>query len=320
MVYIGERYEILEEIGRCSNSCLYKGIDSYDKQLVIINIIDKGVIRSKKFISNLIDESTSINEIDSPNILKIRDVGMDKLENGNELYYVVSEYMEGSTLKQLTKYHKLNMGEIIIIFRQILNALEVIHSYDVYHGCLQPSNIIIDEGYTVKLSNIGIIKSNNKIFKNGIKRFSKNLKYMCPHQICLGYTDKSSDFHALGVIMFELIFGENPFENLDNEEDIIKRMDKGINWKDINTQNIPDKILNIVKKLLSRKHRYETPQEIMIDLSEYLYEVENICEENLDIHNNEEKTDNKHIHRCGKFAVLGVIAVMSFLFIGMTIK
>ena len=197
LVYIGKRYEIVEEIGRCSNSCLYKGRDSYDKQLVIINILDKDIIKSEKFISNLIDESTVINEINSPNILKIKDVGMDKLENGTKLYYVISEYMEGSTLKQLTKFHKLNIDEIIIIFRQVLNALEVIHSYDIYHGYLQPSNIIIDEGYNVKLSNIGIIKSNNKIFKNGIKRFSKNLKYMCPHQICLGYTDKSSDFYAL---------------------------------------------------------------------------------------------------------------------------
>lgn len=320
MVYIGKRYEIVEEIGRCSNSCLYKGIDSYDKQLVIIDIIDKGIIRSKNFISNLIDESTSINEIDSPNILKVKDVGMDKLENGNELYYVVSEHMEGNTLKQLTKCHKLNMDEIIIIFRQILNALEVIHNYDIYHGCLQPSNILIDEGYNVKLSNIGIVKSNNKIFKNGIKRFSKNLKYMCPHQICLGYTDKSSDFHALGVIMYELIFGEHPFGKLENEEDIIKRMDKGISWKNINTENIPEQILNIVKKLLSRKHRYQTPQEVMIDLSEYLYEIKNICEENLTIHDKEKKINNKHIYRFSKFAVLCAIAIVSFLVIGMTIK
>jgi serine/threonine protein kinase len=143
---------------------------------------------------------------------------------------------------------------------------------------------------------------------------------MCPHQICLGYTDKSSDFHALGVIMYELILGEHPFGKLENEEDIIKRMDKGISWRNINTENVPDKILNIVKKLLSRKHRYQTPQEVMIDLSEYLYEVENICEENLTIHNKEKKINNKHIHRFSKFAALGAIAIASFLVIGMTIK
>ncbi len=329
LVYIGKRYEIVEEIGRCSNSCLYKGRDSYDKQLVIINIIDKGIIRSEKFISNLIDESTSINEINSPNILKVKDVGMDKLENGTELYYVISEYMEGSTLNQLTKFHKLNMDEIIIIFRQILNALEVIHSYDIYHGCLQPSNIIIDEGYNVKLSNIGIIKSNNKIFNNGIKRFSKNLKYMCPHQICLGYTDKSSDFHALGVILFELIFGEHPYGEAKNEEELIRRMDKGICWRKIDTGKSPEKIINIVKKLLSRKHRYQTPQEVMIDLSEYLYEVENICEKDEENENIEQDLivnkdgyvkNKKHIHRFSKFAALGAIAIVSFLVLGMTIK
>ncbi|MEG2787515.1 MAG: serine/threonine-protein kinase [Romboutsia sp.] len=323
MIYIGNRYKIIEEIGKGCRSCLYKGRDSYDNQMVIINIIDPGIINSKKFVSNLIDEATTINEIDSPNILKVKDVGVDTLEDGSELYYTVSEYIEGSTLEQLTKYHRLNLDEIVIILRQILNALEVAHSYDIYHGNLQPSSIIIDEGYNVKLSNIGIIKANNKIFNNGIKMFSKSLRYMCPHQICLGYTDKSSDFYALGVIMFELIFDEHPFSSVEDEEKMLKKMDKGLNWKNFNTEIVPEKILHIVSKLLRIDTRYQTPQEVIIDLSEYMYEVENICDKSNDLIqetvSNEKIKTQKKSYKLRKAMVVGLVAIVSFLILGMTI-
>lgn len=323
MIYIGNRYKIIEEIGKGCRSCLYKGKDSYDGQMVIINIIDRGIINSKKFVSNLIDEATTINEIDSPNILKIKDVGVDTLEDGGELYYTVSEYIEGSTLEQLTKYHKLNLDEIVIILRQILNALEVAHSYDIYHGNLQPSSIIIDEGYNVKLSNIGIIKANNKIFNNGIKKFSKSLRYMCPHQICLGYTDKNSDFYALGIILFELIFDKHPFGSVEDEEIMLKKMDKGLNWENFNTEIVPDKVLHIVNKLLRIDSRYQTPQEVMIDLSEYMYEVENICDKSKDVSNEiilDEKIKTlKKPYKLRKAMVVGLVAIVSFLIIGMTI-
>lgn len=328
MIYIGNRYKIIEEIGRGCKSCLYKGKDYYDGQTIIINIIDSGVVKSKKFISNLIDEATTINEIDSPNILKIKDVGMYELEDGSEVYYTINEYIEGSTLEQLTKYHRLNIEEIVIILRQLLNALEVAHSYDIYHGCLQPSSILVDEGYNVKLSNIGIIKANNKIFNNGIKHFSENLKYMSPHQICLGYTDKSSDFYALGIVIFELIFDKHPFGQIEDEEEILRKMDKGIKWKEFDSEFVPEKILNIVEKLLSRTNKYETPQEVIIDLSHYMYEVENLLDEKKSIEVKVEcieedtiKKENKlkKVHKFKKVAAVGLVTIVSFLVLGIYI-
>jgi eukaryotic-like serine/threonine-protein kinase len=288
--------------------------------MVIINIIDQDLVISKNFVSSLIDEATAINEIDSPNILKIKDVGVHNLEDGCELYYTVSEYIEGSTLEELTRYYRLNIDEIVIILRQVLNALEVAHSYDIYHGHLEPESIIIDEGYNVKLSNIGIIKANNKIFNNGIKLFSESIRYMCPHQICLGYTDKSSDFYALGIILFELIFGEHPFGELEDEEAMLKEMDKGIEWKKFDTDIVPEKVLNIVSKLLSREDRYKTPQEVIIDLSEYMYEAENICDDSLaeELVIYEPMEVEKKGYKMKKVAAAGLAAIVSFLILGMS--
>lgn len=274
MIYVGNKYEIVQEIGRGYRCCLFKSKDMYDGQDVIISLIDEDVDISKTFISNLIDESTVINEIDSPYILNIKDVGIHELENGCKVYYTVSDYIEGNTLEELTRYHNLNLEEIVLIFRQILSGLEVAHNYDIYHGYLRPSNIIIDEGYNVKICNLGIIKSNNRIFNNSINIISQDLRYLSPQQICLGYSDKSSDFFSLGIMLFELVFKKHPFGVEEEKDEMLKNLDKGINWREFDTQEVPYKLIHIINKLVSRCDKYKTPKEVIIDLSEYMYEVE----------------------------------------------
>lgn len=332
MIYIGNKYEIVQEIGRGYRCCLFKSKDMYYGQDVIISMIDEDVDISKTFISNLIDESTVINEIDSPYILNIKDVGTHELENGCKVYYTVSDYIEGNTLEELTRYHSLNLEEIVLIFRQILSGLEVAHNYDMYHGYLRPSNIIIDEGYNVKICNLGIIKSNNKIFNNSINIISQDLKYLSPQQICLGYSDKSSDFFSLGIMLFELVFKQHPFDIEEDKDEMLKNLDKGINWKKFDTQDVPYKLIYIINKLLSRSNKYKTPKEVIIDLSEYMYEIEEIeYEENIDVDEVMENETNqfdlasKNSYRYKKGRLLklitltGIITLASIIILGMMI-
>lgn len=328
MIYIGNRYEILQEIGRGCRCCLFKCRDMYNGQEVITSIIDQGIEISKTFVSSLIDESTTINEVDSPYILNIKDVGTHEFENGCKLHYTVSDYIEGNTLEELTRYHTLSLEEIVLIFRQILSGLEVAHSYDIYHGYLQPSNIVIDEGYNVKIKNLGIIKSNNSIFNNSISVISPDLRYLSPQQICLGYSDKSSDFFALGIILFELIFKQHPFGETENEEEMLKFIDKGVNWKKFNTEGVPSKIIYIINKLLSRSNKYKTPKEVIIDLSEYMYEIESsYIDDEVEIeetvHEDNIVKPKGYHYRKGrlfkKLAFIAVITLGSIIILGMTI-
>lgn len=324
---------MIQEIGRGCRCCLFKCKDMYDGQDVTISMIDEDVDITKTFISNLIDESTVINEINSPYILNIKDVGTHELENGCKLYYTVSDYIEGNTLEELNMYHNLNLEEIVLIFRQVLSGLEVAHSYDIYHGYLRPSNIIIDEGYNVKISNLGIIKSNNSIFNNSINVISQDLRYLSPQQICLGYSDKNSDFFALGIILFELIFKKHPFGINENEDEMLKVIDKGVDWKKFNTENVPNELIYIINRLLSRSNKYIAPKEVIIDLSQYMYEVESIesiYEENHEdkvqeyVHNelglNTKKTYGyRSIRVLRKITLAGIITLGSIIILGMTI-
>lgn len=316
MIYVANRYEILHEIGRGYRCSLFKSKDMYNGQDVIVSIMDDDVNISKRFISNLIDESTVINEIDSPYILSINDVGIHELENGYKAYYTVSDYIEGNTLEELTVHHGLSLEETTFIFRQILSGLEVAHNYDIYHGYLRPNNIIIDEGYNVKICNLGIIKSNNSIFNNSINIISKDLTYLSPQQICLGYSDKSSDFFSLGIILFELIFNQYPFEIKEDKDEMLKIIDKGVNWRNFNTEDVPTKLIYIINKLLSRSNKYKTPKEVIIDLSEYMYGIDFIKEEfesNYEITNLEEGYTYRRRKTIRPIAIGGAITLGAIL-------
>lgn len=325
MIYVGNRYEILQEIGRGCRCCLFKCKDMYDEQYVTISMIDQDVDISKTFISNIIDESTIINEVNSPYILNIKDVGIYELEDGCKVYYTVSDYIEGNTLEELIKYHNLSLEEIVLIFRQVLSGLEVAHSYNMYHGYIRPSNIIIDEGYNVKISNLGIIKSNNRIFNNSINYICEDLRYLSPQQICLGYSDKEGDFFSLGIILFELIFKTHPFGIKEDKDEMLKIIDKGIDWTSVETKDIPEKLVYIINKLLSRSNKYKTPKEVIIDLSEYIYDTEDIESNYEEVNKNDddEVLIQEQKHEKGKvlkkITLAGAITFASIIILGMTI-
>ena len=99
-------------------------------------------------------------------------------------------------------------------------------------------------------------------------------------------------------------------------------MDKGINWNKFNTEVVPEKILHIINKLLSRDDRYKTPQEVIIDLSEYMYEVENIQENKENLVEDLEVIKNidvvKKDYKFKKIAAVGVVAIISFLILGIS--
>src|SRR5699024_5729980 len=116
---------------------------------------------------------------------------------------------------------------------QILKGLETAKEHGIYHGDLNPNNILVDKWYNIKILNFGVTKANN-----GVNiRSGNNIKYLSPHQLCIDYTDTESDFFALGLILFECIFKKLPFGESNDENEMLKFIDKGINFNDLKAIN-----------------------------------------------------------------------------------
>lgn len=305
MRFIGNRYEVFDVNGELKYNVMYHARDVYENRKVIIKIFEHNSNIRPDFISNLIDESTVINELNSPYIQKIIDVGVHCTEE-TVLYYIVSEYSAGITLDKIISGNYIHLEALVTMGTQILKALELVHNHNLYHGDLKPTNILVDEWYNILICDFGLTKANHGINL----RIEGDIKYLCPHQLNINYSDKESDFFALGLILFEAIFKKLPYGEGRNESEMLKLIDKGLNWNDVYAANGNQELIDLIKKLLSRTNKYKNTQEILIDLSKILYEKADI--------EDEEETDNvvyiedkknKVVKSAGKKIMMGTAVI-----------
>ena len=272
MNFIGNRYSILND-NHIEFNKLYKARDVYENKMVLLKVIDHNNHICEDFIANLIDESTIIKDINSPYILNMIDVGVDYREDGI-WYYMIYDYEDGITLNNIIEGNYLHLEAIISIATQILKGLETVSEHGIYHGDLNPGNILVDKWYNIKILNFGVTKANN----GSNIRACNNIKYLSPHQLCINYTDSESDFFALGLILFECIFKKLPFGESEDDLQMLSLIDKGIAFNELKAINGNKELIDIIKKLLSRKDKYINFKEVILDLSSIMYEKADIKE------------------------------------------
>ncbi|MGL5346637.1 MAG: serine/threonine-protein kinase [Peptostreptococcaceae bacterium] len=307
--FIGNRYKLLNCEGDIEFNKIYKAKDAYNNESVLLKIVEHTPSISEDFISNLIDESTMLREINSPYILKIIDVGVHYTDEATYLY-IVNEYSNGIGLESIIRGNYVHLEGLINMATQILKSLESAYSFGLYHGDLKPSNILVDEQYNVKVCDFGVTKANNGINL----RVCNEIRYLSPHQLCINYTDSESDFFSLGLILFEAIFKKLPFGESKNEEEMLKLIDKGVNWNTLKAINGNGELVKIIKRLLGRANKYTNTQDIIIDLTSVMYNKANI-EDTLEINEYSTKQELGNTKRKKSKLVLmaGIVALISLM-------
>ena len=310
MQFIGNRYDIIDYSGEIEVGRLYKARDTYYNNMVYIKLINKVDMLKNSFIPDLIDESTVLKNIKSNYIGKVLHTDIHCSEY-DVYYYIVSEYFEGQTLKEFIYSNSLNRNTIVNIATQIAKALESANLNYLYHGSLNPNNILVDKNENIKIYDFGIVKANK-----GSSLLNNNKPYyLCPHQLNIDYTDIESDFFALGIIMFEMIFRQLPFGEYYNKKDMLKHVDKGVSWSLLNYDNTYDDIVKISKKLLSRKEKYNSTSEILIDLTCIKYEEANIEQEQIFEEYDETEISKKEFKASKKLILSMFVLVMTIMIV-----
>lgn len=268
MLVIDDRYEVyVENEDSLEVDKLYKAKDLHLDSLVYIKIIANNKYMKESFFRNLIDESTMTLSMDSINIAKILRVGNYKWD-----CYIVSEYFEGENLFDIINNKRLKTKDLIFIARQIIIAMKICDQNNMYHGALRLDNILVNENQTVKIYDLGITKANDGINL----RLNNNISFLCPHQLNVNYTDRESDFFAIGLILYYCLFKKMPFKLNSNEFEMLKNIDRGVHFDKNQITNSNKALIEIIKKLMDRKDKYKNYNEILIDLSEVMYAKANI--------------------------------------------
>ncbi|MGM9533490.1 protein kinase domain-containing protein [Intestinibacter sp.] len=310
MLVIDDRYEILgceDESLKIDN--LYKAKDLQLDSYVYIKILKNNRNIDDDFIPDLIDESTMILSIDSRHIAKILDIGDYK--SG---YYIVSEYFEGITLYDFINNSNLRIKDILFIGKQIVGAMKNCDEKKIYHGGLRLDNILLDDGLNIKIYDLGITKANG-----GVNiRMNDNISFLCPHQLNINYTDRESDFFSIGIILYYCVFKEMPFKIGKTDLQMLKNIDKGIDLDQDKITVLNEGIVRIIKKLLDRKDKYQSYNEILIDLTELMYVKADIAKNNdidlnQDINYKKSKKNNSFMIKFISIIMCIIILIMIIL-------
>ncbi len=303
-------YRIIREIGRGGMGAVYEALrDTKDfKQKVALKIIKRGM-DTDVILSRFHHERQILASLQHPNIAGFIDGGMT--EDGLPFYAM--EYVEGVEIDEYCFKNDPDIEEILKLFRSVCAAVQHAHQNFVAHRDLKPNNILITEDKTVKLLDFGIAKvlSADGIDKTGTVTEFRMMTpaYASPEQIKGEKVGVQSDIYSLGIILYELLAGQNPFnfkglrpdeaakiiceaepvrpssfvirplpvdKNLTSQNEGQRTKDKGQRTNQrsniVNRKSLAGDLDNIILKALKKspERRYASVQEFSEDIRRYL--------------------------------------------------
>lgn len=206
---LGDRYEVLEVIGTGGMAIVYKAYCKVLNRYVAIKVLKDEFSSDEEFRKRFYNEAQAVAKLSQNNIVSIYDVCHDT--NGAE--YIVMELCEGVTLKDyLRKKHHLTWQETLYFAQQVARALDHAHSRGIIHQDIKPQNIMLLRDGTAKVMDFGIASfANNQETRKVTSEAIGSVHYISPEQAKGITADFRTDLYSLGVVMYEMLTGTQPF-------------------------------------------------------------------------------------------------------------
>ena len=261
---INDRYEIIKSIGEGGMANVYLAHDSILDRKVAIKVLRGDLENNEKFIRRFQREAKSVSDLSHPNIVEVYDVGEEEGQ-----HYIVMEYIDGRTLKQLIqKRGALTVAEVLDIMTQLTDGLAAAHEAYIIHRDIKPQNIMILDNGMVKITDFGIAMTLNATQLTQTNSVMGSVHYLPPEQASGQTATTKSDIYSSGILMYELLTGSVPFKGDNAVEIALKQMKERI--PSIRKQNplIPQSVENIVLKATAKnpKNRYDSIKDMHDDL------------------------------------------------------
>ena len=261
---INDRYEIIRSIGEGGMANVYLALDTILDRRVAVKILRGDLAEDEKFVRRFQREAISASSLNDPNIVEVYDVGED-----DGKYFIVMEYVQGLTLKQLIKKRgSLTLPEVQDIMLQLTSAVAHAHESYIIHRDIKPQNVIILEDGRVKIMDFGIAVALNAGEFTQTNSVMGTVYYIPPEQANGGAATTKSDIYSLGILMYELVTGHVPFKGDNPVEVAIKHMNEPIPSICEYDPEMPQSIENIILKAAAKnpKNRYDSAWDMHEDL------------------------------------------------------
>lgn len=261
------RYEIREIIGVGGMAVVYKAYDNIDDRIVAIKILKDEYLTNEEFKRRFKNESKAIAVLSHPNIVRVYNVSF-----GDRIQYIVMEYVDGITLKEyIEQQGVVNWKEAVHFVGQILAALQHAHDKGIVHQDIKPQNIMLLQDGTIKVTDFGIARfsrtDSNVTSENAIG----SVHYISPEQARGEMTDDKADIYSVGVVMYEMLTGQLPFQSDSAVSVAIMQLQQDPRRPREIVPTLPLGLEQITMRAMQKNpnDRYGSAAEMLMDINEF---------------------------------------------------
>ena len=269
MIEIGKlvngRYKIIASIGSGGMANVFLAHDLILDRDVAIKILRFDFQNDQTAIRRFQREALAATEMVHPNIVGVYDV-----DEESGMQYLVMEYVKGMDLKRYIQSRSpIPYGKIVDIMEQILSAVSLAHAHGIIHRDLKPQNILMDQAGVVKIADFGIAIALSETSLTQTNSMLGSVHYLSPEQARGSMATKQSDIYALGIILYEMITGNVPFDGESAVTIALKHFQDEMPSVRGFDPEVPQALENIVMHATAKDpaDRYKTADEMAADLS-----------------------------------------------------
>jgi serine/threonine protein kinase len=274
-------YQITDLLGQGGMATVYKGYREDIDRFVAIKVLPPHPGLNQEFIERFKLEAKTIARLQHPHILPLYDYGVQ-----DEILYLVMAYIEGGSLSSLIEQGPLPHKQVEMVLRQVGAALDYAHREGVIHRDIKPDNILLDKEGNALLADFGIVKlaggSTSRLTVTG--GLVGTPAYMAPEQGRSEDITGSADLYALGVVVYEMLTGEQPYQADTPMQVLIKHMHEPIPSVRSVVEDLPASLDLIMQRALAKdpQNRYKTALEFADDFSHATHTEDSVSRMRLD--------------------------------------
>ncbi len=264
---IDGRYEIQEIIGVGGMAVVYKAYDNIDDRIVAIKILKDEYLSNEEFKRRFKNESKAIAVLSHPNIVRVFNVSF-----GDRIQYIVMEYVNGITLKEyIEQQGAINWKEAVHFMGQILAALQHAHDKGIVHQDIKPQNILLLQDGTIKVTDFGIARFSRTDSNTTSDKAIGSVHYISPEQARGEVTDDKADIYSVGVVMYEMLTGQLPFQSDSAVSVAIMQLQQDPKLPREIVSTIPLGLEQITMRAMQKSpsSRYGSAAEMLMDINDF---------------------------------------------------
>src|ERR671923_1038184 len=262
------RYRLDAQIGAGGMSTVYRAFDQTLERRVAVKLMHREIASDSDQLERFRREARSVAQLSHPHIVGVIDAGE---EDGRP--YIVFEYVEGETLKdRIRRMGRLPIDEAIAYAIEVARALGAAHARGIVHRDIKPQNVLVDEEGSAKVTDFGIARSLDEEGLTADGRVLGTTDYVSPEQALGHAVTGQSDIYSLGIVLWEMLTGEVPFQGENQVAVAMKHVREALPDLQARRPEVSSSLAAVLDRATSKRleRRYESAGELIADLEDVL--------------------------------------------------